>query len=513
MNPGTHSLRIRSLALSAGIAVTGCMWAPSAFAQSQTGFTYQGQLKAAGTAVNGPIDARFIPYPAPDSGSALAGAVTQSNIQVTDGLFSTTVDFGAVPFTTNQPVWMEIEIASPAGSGLFVPLGTRQRLTPTPFSIATRGINVNSAGDVGVLGRLGIGSNTPGAALLVSGGPDTNHVRVTSSSAIGTWLNIGNTSAGGHVWSLISAGSGNVEPVGSLLIRDTTTFGVPMVLSPTGNVGLGTNTPANKLSVIGNADFSGNVGLGTATPTVKLDVNGDIRASRIGVGLTPFDSTPFAVGRDDSSFLLRLFDYGLTDSTELVAEFDGRGANRPQLRFGSSNPGWVDIGQDASGSFVIEQRDVPGFVVTTSRNVGIGTSTPAATLDVVGDIRCTSLTQTSARQFKQDILPLTNALDSIMRLQGVSYAWNSHAPQSVRGTRDIGFIADEVNNVLPDIVAKDENGTPVGIDYGKIAPITVEAIKQLKAANDGLAVQNAALEARIARLEKLLQGSKPTLSR
>jgi hypothetical protein len=499
--------------MAAGFAAATFVGAPSAFAQTQTGFTYQGQLKVAGSAVNGAVDVRFTPYAAETGGAPLAGAVTQSNLPVLNGLLSTVVDFGAAPFTTNQPVWMLVEVASPAGSGQFLALGGRQRLAPTPFSIATRGINVNSAGDVGVLGHLGIGSNSPGAALLVSGGPDTNHVRITSPSTIGTWLNIGNTTTGGHLWSLISTGSENVEPVGSLLIRDTTTFGVPMVLSPTGNVGLGTNTPVNKLSVVGNADFSGNVGLGTATPAVRLDVNGDVRASRIGIGLPPFDSTPFVVGRNDSSFLFRLFDYGNIGSPEVVAEFDGRGNNRPQLRFGSGNGGWIDIGQNASGSFVVEQSDSPGFVLTTALNVGIGTNTPGAKLDVAGNIRCTSLTQTSARQFKQDIVPLSNALDSIMRLQGVSYAWNNLAPESVRGTRDIGFIADEVNDVLPDIVAKDETGQPVGIDYGKITPVAVEAIKQLKAANDQLGMQNAALEARIARLERLLVNTQAEQSK
>ena len=43
-----------------------------------------------------------------------------------------------------------------------------------------------------------------------------------------------------------------------------------------GNVGVGTSTPSNKLTVIGNADVTGNVGVGTSAPVFKLDVNGSI---------------------------------------------------------------------------------------------------------------------------------------------------------------------------------------------------------------------------------------------
>jgi hypothetical protein len=47
-----------------------------------------------------------------------------------------------------------------------------------------------------------------------------------------------------------------------------------MVIQGDGNVGIGTTTPVNKLSVAGNADFSGNVGIGTFNPVNKLSVIG-----------------------------------------------------------------------------------------------------------------------------------------------------------------------------------------------------------------------------------------------
>jgi hypothetical protein len=132
-------------------------------------------------------------------------------------------------------------------------------------------------------------------------------------------------------------------------------------------------------------------------------------------------------------------------------------------------------------------------------SVGIGmTPSGGFRLDVGGTVRCTTLTQTSARELKRDIAPLAGGLDAVMRLRPVTYAWNDKAPEGVRGARDIGFLADEVDAVLPDIVAKDTSGKAVGLDYGKVTPVAVEAIQQLKRENDALKARLERLEARLA---------------
>ncbi|HKY28865.1 MAG TPA: hypothetical protein VJM12_13080 [Pyrinomonadaceae bacterium] len=78
---------------------------------------------------------------------------------------------------------------------------------------------------------------------------------------------------------------------GVMLVGATIVFGQSAVdalfVDKNGNVGIGTTAPANKLSVMGNADFSGNVAVGTSTPANKLSVTGNADFSgNVGIGTT-----------------------------------------------------------------------------------------------------------------------------------------------------------------------------------------------------------------------------------
>ena len=74
------------------------------------------------------------------------------------------------------------------------------------------------------------------------------------------------------------------------------------------------------------------------------------------------------------------------------------------------------------------------------------------------------------------------------------------------GHHDVGMIAEEVGEVLPEIVGYEENGVDTsGMDYGKLAPLLVEAVKALKKENDELQEQNNRLESRLSALENAIK--------
>lgn len=107
-------------------------------AQTPTTFTYQGQLFASGTPANGSFVLRVRPFDQLTNGTALAPSITTPTLNVVNGVFTTTLDFGAGVFL-GSPVWIEIEVQAPASS--FVLLSPRQPVTPTPYAINAGKLN------------------------------------------------------------------------------------------------------------------------------------------------------------------------------------------------------------------------------------------------------------------------------------------------------------------------------------------------------------------------------------
>ena len=98
-----------------------------------------------------------------------------------------------------------------------------------------------------------------------------------------------------------------------------------------------------------------------------------------------------------------------------------------------------------------------------------------------GDVVAYSTTISDAR-LKDNIKPLESSLDKIMNLKGVEYTWNNG---SRKGQKDIGFIAQEVEDVIPEIVREkevlfDEDTKYKTVDYEKITAVLVEAVKELQ---------------------------------
>jgi hypothetical protein len=90
-----------------------------------------------------------------------------------------------------------------------------------------------------------------------------------------------------------------------------------------------------------------------------------------------------------------------------------------------------------------------------------------------------TLTEASSIALKENINPITNALDIISRIDGVVY---DRKDGSVKNRA--GLIAEQVEKVLPDIVQRDSYGSPAGIQYTNLIAYLVESIKELKAEID-----------------------------
>jgi hypothetical protein len=102
------------------------------FAQGSA-FTYQGELTTSNGPANGTYNFTFTLFNISSGGFGYAGPVTNSAVTVTNGLFTTIVDFGPGAFTGGSN-WLEIAVETNGGSS-FTNLSPRQQLTPVPYAI------------------------------------------------------------------------------------------------------------------------------------------------------------------------------------------------------------------------------------------------------------------------------------------------------------------------------------------------------------------------------------------
>ena len=118
------------------------------------------------------------------------------------------------------------------------------------------------------------------------------------------------------------------------------------------------------------------------------------------------------------------------------------------------------------------------LTITGDGRVGIGISNPNSKLHVNGNIWVNGTVTQSDIRYKKNIHSIPNALDKIMQLNGVFYDLrSSEFPQMQFDTKEqVGLIAQNVEQVLPNVVYTGSDGYK-GVDYAKLVPLLIEAIK------------------------------------
>lgn len=129
--------------------------------------------------------------------------------------------------------------------------------------------------------------------------------------------------------------------------------------------------------------------------------------------------------------------------------------------------------------------------INGSGNIGIGTTSPSYKLHVIGDIAYTgNIYDVSDLRLKENITPLTNAIEKVSALRGIYFNLKGESPSK----REVGVIAQEVERVLPEVVSEDDKGYK-SVDYSKLTPLLIEAVKELKKENEALKAQDKAIKA------------------
>jgi len=109
------------------------------------------------------------------------------------------------------------------------------------------------------------------------------------------------------------------------------------------------------------------------------------------------------------------------------------------------------------------------------------TNVEATNITASGNLQGNAITETSSIALKENLTPIENALDSIVKLAGKIYDRKDGSSKN-----EPGLIAEEVEEIIPNIVTKDVNGNPESIAYTRLGVYIVEAIKTLKSEIDDL---------------------------
>ena len=305
-----------------------------------------------------------------------------------------------------------------------------------------------------------------------------------------------------------------------------------------GNLGIGTGTPGQKLDVAGNAAISGNL---YANGPLGVVLNGQDRplitrgydvfssgsyagAGRWGLFMEPSTLTfgvPAIAGKNfqwatygaASAVSATLMTLAQDGSLGLgTAPAGGLHIDRPEVA--SSTALGVLLGGGTSGNPSIELRgsgktpyldfvESSGLDYSTrllslggTLNLSYGGAAGAKPTYILnvdggitanGQVRANGVVLTSDARFKQHVRPLTSALAGVLALRGVRYDWNplGVAHGGTAGQEQVGLLAQEVEKIYPELVSTGADGYK-GVNYAQLAPVLIEAIKELKAENDAL---------------------------
>ena len=327
-----------------------------------------------------------------------------------------------------------------------------------------------------------------------------------------------------------------------------------------GNVGIGTTTPASKFQVYGTetgANWAGRGVFGGANNAVVLGQynnkayfgahNGTLDGwsdltinpgggnvllanggGRVGIGTeTPLEALQVGEESGGSPTARKAIKIGSGGYSEpggyqtnangdklILYNNDGLDA---RIGIGGAEDLWFKvIGPGGGGKFRWLTANSSGgpierMRIDTGGNVGIGTASPGYTLHVNGSVAGTSAyNNLSDARLKKDVQPIGDALAIVEALRGVTFNWDKTVDPAMKldDRNHVGFIAQEVEAVLPQAVstASDARQTK-SVAYSEVIPVLTEAIKQLKAENDALKNENSAMKARqndiLARLDAL----------
>ncbi len=249
-----------------------------------------------------------------------------------------------------------------------------------------------------------------------------------------------------------------------------------MRIKGNGNIGIGTTTPGFKLTFDNNTGDkisllgqSGNhYGFGVASATLQIHADASTSDVAFGYGTSGSFSQTMRVKGNAQVFI---------DPNDLNTGNLNTGA----LLFGL--PGNTGEGIAVKRNAGTYQWGIQFFTNGVSRMV----VKTGGGVDVSGAICASAFNACSDIRYKTNFSSINNALQSVLSLNGIYYDWktNEFPDKHFTNARQLGFSAQEIEKLFPEIVQTDAEGYK-SVDYGKLTPVLVEAVKEQQSQIDEL---------------------------
>ena len=336
---------------------------------------------------------------------------------------------------------------------------------------------------------LGIGTTVPTRALHVNAGTANEVARFES------------TDTEALIELVDSTGSAQIRSRNDLRFYTNGGSTRAMDIDSSGNVGIGTSSPVNKLSVSGSgsvANFNGtssdvsfSLTSSNSSGTGYIQYSGDnlnfwtnnserLRIDSSG-NLLVGTTSPYSVSKttidysSNGAFGITLRDTG-SAAEGAMAYFVKGGAvvgsvvsNTSSTSYNTSTTSGI-TGVDAN-NVSIRTNNTEAMRIDASGNLLVGTTSGSDKVTVNGTVSATNFNTTSDATLKTNVETLTGSLDAVNALRGVSFDWIES------GGSEVGFIAQEVEEVLPEVVSTNDQGIK-SVKYGNMVAVLVEAIKE-----------------------------------
>lgn len=238
------------------------------------------------------------------------------------------------------------------------------------------------------------------------------------------------------------------------------------------------------LSFINNMDATGDFWISKGDSATTAPVASDKLFKITNEGVVEIFAQMVQAGNDKSGILgLKTKPSSIGGTRDEVSlEFYAEKANINSLTgfVGYENHPQFDLmlmNRHTSGALILGTKNNHHFYMDSTGKIGIGNSAPTEKLEVTGNIKAAAMhavefLYTSDARLKKNIRTLEKSLDILELLRGVRFDWkDSNKPA-------VGFIAQEVESVVPELVNTHPVTGQKSVQYGNITAILVEALKQ-----------------------------------